>query len=383
VLSSCRHQEQVLEKSATPVRLAAVERYVPSNGQTYSASMLPNRQVNLAFKVNGFVESIHQVPAQNGRSRNVDIGDIVSQGTLLAQVRSKDYQLQVAQAEGQVNQVADAGHTAQAQLQQAQAGADKAEHYFARADALFKNTSLTKSDYDTAKANRDATQAQVEAARSQLQASSGSLSAAQATLGSANLAVHDTSLVAPFRSAVVQRSVELGTLTGPGTVAFVLADVSTVKATFAVPDILVSGLKNGSRLSIYAEAFPDAKFHGNVSAVAAVADSTTRSFQVEVTVPNARALLRPGMIASVDVGETPGSYRPLTVVPLNAIVRGEGEQSQFAVVVVEDGIAKRKPVTLGSTYGDRISITGVPTGSRVVVSGATLVNDGEPVKVIP
>jgi RND family efflux transporter MFP subunit len=383
VLASCNRQKPALEKTATPVRLSAVEMYTPTQGQRYSASILPNRQVNLAFRTTGFVESIYQVRGADGRTRSVDIGDVVKEGTILAQVRVKDYELQVSQAEGQAKQAHQAEQTARAQLAQAEAAAVKAEQDFERADALFKKKSLTKSDYDSAKANRDSTRAQVAAARSQVQASVGAINTAQATLGTATLGLHDTSLTAPFTGAVVQRSIELGTLAGPSMAAFVLADVSSVKATFGVSDIVIAHLKRGSRLSIYTEAFPNRQFHGVVSAIAAVADSSTRSFQVEVTIPNERAMLRPGMIVSLDAGQSSPRSLPVAVAPLNAVVRGTDDSSQFAVIVVDSGIARRRPVILGTTYGDRIAITGVEAGEKVVSSGATFVSDGDMVKVIP
>ncbi len=382
VIASCNRQNAVVEKSPTPVRLSAIEMYTPAQGERYSASILPNRQVNLAFRVNGFVESLYQVQGADGRTRSVDMGDVVPAGTVLARVRIKDYELQVSQAEGQVTQARDSGLAAQAQLRQAEAGAAKAEQDFARADALFKKNSLTKSDYDAATANRDATRAQVAAAHSQVQASAGSLSTAQSALGTATLGFQDTALAAPFTGAVVQRSVEIGSLAGPGVVAFVLADVSSVKATFGVPDLLVARMKRGSRLSVYAEAFPNRSFQGFVSAIAAVADSSTRVFQIEVTIPNKGALLRPGMIASLDTGQAP-ALQAIRVAPLSSIVRGENGSSQFAVVVFDDGVARRHPVTLGRTYGDRIEVTGIEAGQKVVSSGATFVSDGEQVRVIP
>ena len=57
-------------------------------------------------------------------------------------------------------------------------------------------------------------------------------------------------------------------------------------AAFGVPDVLVTHLKNGSKLSVYTEVFPNRQFQGFVSAIAAAADSSTRAFQVEVTIPN-------------------------------------------------------------------------------------------------
>ena len=88
------------------------------------------------------------------------------------------------------------------------------------------------------------------------------------------------------------------------------------------------------------------------------------------------------MIVSLDAGEA-SRAQAVTVVPLNAIVRSADDSVKFAVVVVNDGVAHRKPVTLGNTYGDRIAITGVNAGERVVSSGASFVDDGGAVKVIP
>jgi hypothetical protein len=53
------------------------------------------------------------------------------------------------------------------------------------------------------------------------------------------------------------------------------------------------------------------------------------------------------------------------------------------VVVVNDTVALRRPVTLGATYGDLIAVAGIEPGTKVVSSGASFVNDGETVKVIP
>ncbi|MBV8069094.1 MAG: efflux RND transporter periplasmic adaptor subunit [Acidobacteriaceae bacterium] len=381
-LLSCNRQKPTLEQTPTPVRLSAVEMYTPERGERYSASILPNRQVNLAFKVNGFVDSIYHVRGAGGGLRSIDIGDVVKQGTVLAQVRTKDYELQVSQAEGQLQQARQSEQTARAQLQQAEASALDAQQNFDRADALFNEKSLTKSDYDSAKANRDTTRAQVEAARSQVQASAGAVKTSQAALGTASLSVNDTSLLAPFTAVIVQRSVEIGTLAGPSIVAFVIADISLVKATFAVSDITVARLRKGSALSIYAEAFPTRQFRGIVSTVAAVADSSTRSFQVEVTIPNEDAVLRPGMIASLNVEGKPVT-QPVAVAPLNAIVRESDESSKFAVVVVDNGVARRRPVCLGATYGNLIAVSGVAPGERIVTSGASFLNNGDSVKVVP
>ena len=376
LFASCHKEAPKAAKAPAPVQVAAVEMFTPAGGERYSASLLPARQVTLAFKTSGFVEAIHHV-----HGHAVDIGDMVAQGTLLARVRAKDYQFQVDQAAGQWNQARQSEQAARAQLQQAEAAAAKASLDYERAAALFGDKAVTKADYDAAKAQLDSTRAQVEAARSQIAAYTASVQTAQAALGTATLGLHDTSLAAPFSAALVQRNVEVGSLASPGAAAFTLADIGTVKASFGVPDVVVVHLKTGGELTIFAEALPDRQFKGVVTAIAAVADSSTRLFQVQVTIPNPQHVLKPGMIANLELGAAAKSA-PLPVVPLSAIVRPKEGESGFAVIVVEGKQARRRAVKLGATFGDRIAVGGVNPGDRVISSGASLIADGEVVEVV-
>jgi RND family efflux transporter MFP subunit len=380
-LISCNREQRKLEKAPTPVHIAPVEMLAPASVERYSASLLPDRQVTLAFKVNGFVESILQVRGADGRARNVDIGDLMPEGAVLGRVRLRDYELQVDQASGQLNQAQQSEQTARAQLSQAEAAAAKAGLDFERAQALFADKAMTKSDYDAAKAQLDSTLAQVQAARSQVQVYVAAMQTTQATLGTASLGLRDTSLFAPFAGVLVQRSVEIGGLVAPGAAAFTVADLASVKATFGVPDVVLVHLKPGRRLEVLAEALPDRRFQGLVTNIAAVADSATRLFQVQVTIPNPDRVLRPGMIATIAL-ETGARSGAVPVVPLSAIVRPKEGETGFAVIVIDGTQAKRRGVTLGETYGDRIAVAGLRAGERVISSGAPLIGDGETVEVI-
>jgi multidrug efflux pump subunit AcrA (membrane-fusion protein) len=94
------------------------------------------------------------------------------------------------------------------------------------------------------------------------------------------------------------------------------------------------------------------------------------------------------MVATLDLGQ-PKLSSPVPVVPLGAIVSGPDESSKaFSVfVVVREGdkdVARRRIVQPGMAYGNMVSITrGVSPGDRVISNGATLVNDGQVVRVIP
>jgi RND family efflux transporter MFP subunit len=382
-LASCTREAPASEKTVTPVRVATVEMYQPSVSERYSASITPGRQINLAFRVSGFVTELHRVRGAGGQTRSLEPGDLVAEGTVLARLRQEDYEIQVSQAQGALDSARQNEQTARSQIDQAQASHTKAEADFARAKALLEKQSITRADFDSAQAQFDSTRAQLESARTQLASSTAQIQTAEATLASANLSRRDTSLTAPFDAVVVQRNVEVGVLVSPGAQAYSLADINSVKATFGVPDMVAVRLAVGTAVSIEAEALPGRNTRGNITSVAAVADRDTRLFQVEVTLANRNGMLRPGMIASLSLGQQ-ATLPAVPVVPLSAIVRDRENAEDFAVMVVEGSVARRRRVELGPTYGELLAVTnGVKSGERVVRTGATMITDGETVEVIP
>src|SRR5437588_11634168 len=95
-LCSC-HQTHSVEKPPTPVKVIRVEERTEATGARYSANIEPATRVDVAFKVGGYVTAIHQVSG-----RNVQEGDYVQAGTVLASVRQSDYTIKVNQAKSQV-----------------------------------------------------------------------------------------------------------------------------------------------------------------------------------------------------------------------------------------------------------------------------------------
>lgn len=379
LLAACHREGPKLEKTVTPVRATAVDLYQPKNGGRYSASIIPGRQVSLAFRVSGIVTDIHRVAG-----RGLEPGDSVPGGTVLARVREDDYRNTTAQAQSQLDAALEAQKSAHAQLAQALASRAKAEADFARAKSLIESQSLTRPEFDAAKAQSDVTAAQVDAARAQISSAEAQIRNAQSVIAAARLNQGDTSLVAPFTASVVQRNVELGMMAGPSQGAYTLADISSVKAVFGVPDTVAVQLKPGKTIAIAVEALPGSEFRGVVTAVASVADSATRLFQVEITLANPRLALKPGMIASLTLSETGVAPAAVPVVPVSAVIRDRERPSDFNVMVIENKVARTRRVSLGPTFGDVLAITsGVKPGEIVIRAGATMVTDGELVEVIP
>ena len=356
-LTACS-QANSTPKSLPPVRTAEVQTMQMGSSVRYSANIVPYAQVDLAFKSSGYVDSIQQVKGADGRMRNVDEGDWVTKGTVLAVVHQQDYLDKLDQAK--------------AQLSRAQAEYDKAKLSYDRTSALYATQSATKPDYDSAKAQLDSSAAGVASAKSQL-------SEAQVALGYA-------SLKAPFDGWIVKRSVDVGSLVGPATNGFSLADTRSVKAVFGVPDTSMQRVRVGQRQAITTDAVPG-EFQGWVSTISPAADPKSRVYSVEVTIANPKNRLKSGMIASLSLGgeELP---HPVLAVPLAAVVRDPQQNNGFAVLVVDSAgetvTARSRTVELGEAYGNMIAVNGgLKPGERVITTGATLIKSGDQVRVIP
>src|SRR4030095_16345975 len=178
LLGACKSKQA--QKPAVPVKVAAVELNVVSSGARYSATIIPRTEVQLAFKVGGYVDALRKVRGVDGKMRDIQEGDRLTIGAVLARVRQSDYQVKFKQAASQASEARSGIDVSKAQYEEAlssiasskarlvEAEADylKAKLDFDRAENLFANRSMTKSDYDSAKAQHDMTSAKVAAARS-------------------------------------------------------------------------------------------------------------------------------------------------------------------------------------------------------------------------
>jgi RND family efflux transporter MFP subunit len=358
-LAACRH-DVTPPPLPTAVKVALVEHAVSAAGTHYSAQINPATRLDLSFKVGGYVDTVATVPGVDGKPRLLQEGDAVHAGMQLAAIRRTDYAQKLAEA--------------QAALAQAKVGLDQAELDLARTTKLAETNAVAGAELDAARTKRDGAQA--------------TLSGARARVDQAATALADTVLRAPLTGIVLKRSVEVGALAAPGTVAFAVADVGSVKAAFGVPDVVLPRVHLGAELAITSEAYPGEKFTGRISLIAPSADPRSRVFEVDVTIPNGDGRLRPGSVAALALeggGDPATASAPL--IPLSAIVRSPGHPAQFAVFVVDAGgghpVARAREVELGEYLGRVIPVKrGLSGGETVVVQGAGLLSDGEPVEVI-
>lgn len=355
-LSGCTRQE-TYDKPLTPVKVQAVAVVTGRGGVRYSAAVEPKTRVDLAFKVPGYIGEIATTRGADGQTRVVQDGDRVRRGMTLARIRPADFEVKVREA--------------RSQLAEAEAALTHATAAFERATALLAKKSIARPDYEAARAAHEAVQAKVQGARALIQ--------------EAQNAQADSSLTSPIDGVILKRLIEVGSLVGPGTPGFVLADVSSVKVVYGAPDVVVRTLKPGTEQRVTSEAVPGVVFSGRITKVSPVADLTSRVFDVEITIPNPGDRLKIGVVAALEVAGA-ADAQPVVSVPLAAIIRSKTNPQGYAVFVVETRADKTvvhlRDVILGEMYGNQIAVTsGLKAGERVVTSGATIVVDGETVTV--
>jgi RND family efflux transporter MFP subunit len=357
------HRTEGYVKPPVPVRVMTV-RKVPDADQElrFSGTVKAQAEIGLSFKVGGYATSILKVHDVHGRSRLVQEGDRVRRGTVLARVRQEDYRQLAAEARGA--------------LQAARATAEQARLDHQRATQLLAEGSIPRAEYDAVKARTDGAEAAVRAAT--------------ARVATADLALGDTSLRTPVDAVVLARSIEIGDLVAPSTVAFRVADVSTIKVLFAVPDELASLLRIGSPAAVTADALGE-KVGAVLSKLHPQSSADARTFDVEATATSPSASLLLGMVVSVALPRASLASAPAIVAPLSALVvmpRVEGQEEGLGAFVVEQGsgelVARCRRLVAGRLIGSEVAIqSGLRPGDQLVVQGASLLTDGQTVRLVP
>jgi len=371
---------------ARAVRLVTVESSTSAESTTYSAVIAPDVQVDLAFRVAGYIVDILRAKGVDGRVRALEPGAVVARGATLARVRPTDYQAVVDKAQGSRDEATAGVAAAEATLAEAQAGFTQAELDFGRISTLWQQESIAKPAYDGAKARLDAARAKVDAATAGVAAAKQRATAAAAQAREAEIALNDTELHAPFDAILLERRVDIGTLVSPAMPAFTIADLRQIKARFSAPDTALHLFREGQVLPLTVDAFANEPFQGRVLSVAPAADPKSRSFEITVAIDNPALKLRSGMIASIRLTGEPAD-RPRLRIPIDALVHDPTRDRYLVYGLDEKGgrtIAKPLDVRPGPFLGNQVSVVeGLTAGQRIVGTGANLLRPGDAVKEVP
>ena len=384
VLAGCGTKKQPV-REPVPVQAEMVAMHQVQPSWNYSGEIRPDTEVQLAFKEPGYVGSLYQVKGADGRMRDVQVGDEIPAGAVLARLRSSDYEASFNAAVGQQNATQGALEASQAELERAKAEEVKADQDFDRAQALYLAKAVTRPDFDAAVQEHTAATASVEAAMRQIEARQGQLNAAQGQAASARINLGDTNLTAPMPGVIVAKNVERGSLAAAGSTAFTLDDTRVVKVNFGVPDSMLGQLKLGAEVPVRLDALPGRTLTGRITEIAASANSDSRVFNIEVTVPNQDGSLRVGMIASIRIQLADSQAAP--IVPMTALMTTESGSTSYSVFTIQerDGkqFAQLKSVRIGETFGKSVVIDeGLTPGERIILNRTNQLSDGSPIRVV-
>jgi membrane fusion protein, multidrug efflux system len=238
---------------------------------------------------------------------------------------------------------------AEADLAVAEAALAESQGQFDRSRNLFSTQALSRSELDVIESTHKANQARVIAAKARLS---------------------DTVIRAPFDGRTGFRRVSLGSLVNPGTIITTLDDSSLIKLDFNVPQTFMFALRSGLPIQATTSGMPGHTFEGKVRTLGSRIDPVSRSIMVRAEVPNKEGLLRPGMFMTVKLRT---DAVPALLIPEQALVP---EQGRMFVFVVEDGVAAKRPITIGRRRPGEVEVTsGLKDADRVITEGTQKVRD--------
>ena len=275
---------------------------------------------------------------------NFESGQTVKAGDLLVQ-------LEMSQEEAQLR-------SAEAQMQLAAANLQRQQN-------LLKSRVSSQADYDSAKAQYDQAEARVQEVKA---------------------LINKKTIRAPFSGVLGIRAVNLGQYLQSGAQVVPLQSLDPIYVNFWLPQQYLGQISAGQALHVRADGIPDVTFEGKINAVDAIVDEATRNVRVQATLPNPKALLRPGMFVNTEVPlPTKTSH---IVLPATAIQYAPYGDMVYVIGDVQgpDGKTYRgvrqQVVKVGESRGDRVAIlSGLNSGEEVVTSGVFKLRPGVAVQV--
>ena len=340
------------------LRVATIKPSSEIVAVTLPATTTAFAQANIFARASGYIDK-----------RNVDIGDQVKQGQLLAHITAPEVDHQIAQAEATIAQSAAA-------LRQAQANADLANVTWGRDKPLVDKGWLTQQQGTVDQQTVNAQAAAVSVAQSNLVAQQQQL----------NVLLQQKdyqSVVAPFDGVITQRNIDVGSLvqadTTTGTFMFTMMQSSVIRAQVHVPQDAAFGVEPGIVAKIRVPEIPGRDFPGKVTRIADALEPNTRTLLAEIDVPNPDGALTPGIYCAVEL-DIPRKV-PSFNVPADAIVfNADG----LRVAVLEGGTAHFREVTVTRDLGTSVEVSeGVQIGDQVILNPPVDLAEGGKVETQP
>jgi RND family efflux transporter MFP subunit len=294
--------------------------------------------------------------------RNVDIGDRVKAGDLLAQLAVPELDAQIAQNEATLEQLKSA-------LDEAKAGHELARVTWGRDEPLVNKGWVTQQqgtvDVQTVK-SREAAVAVAQ----------HNVTAQQHLLQQLRQNRNYASVVAPFDGVITQRNVDVGTLVQgnatSGTFMFEIMQEDVIRVRVYVPQDAAFGVAPGIDAIVRVPEIPDREFRGKVKRIADALQAGTRTLLTEIDIPNPDGALPPGIYCAVELHIPRKS--PSVSVPADAMIF---DRNGMQVALFSNGKAEFRKVRVKRDFGTRVEVdTGIKAGDQVILNPPVNLVDG-------
>ncbi len=338
LLSACSKPAEKVEE-IRPVRAMVLASSDIDVNSEFSGEVRPRVESRLSFRVGGKIVA-----------RKVDVGTLVRHGQLLMQLDPQDLKLSEAQALAGLRAAETARDLARAELKRYQELRTK--NFVSQAVRDAKD-----SAFQSAQANVDAAEA--------------------AYRGQSNQAGY-ARLVSDVDGVVTAVDAEVGQVVAPGTPVVRVAKAGEKEVVIGLPEDKVEALRRVPDVQVRLWANPKESVIGKIREISPVADPSTRTYAVKVSIPDSLAEAKLGMTAVVQFSARVDT--PQIKVPLTALFY---EKSTTSVWVVENGAVRLVPVSvLGVAGNDIVLGSGVKPGQTVVTAGVNLLKAGQKVKIL-
>ena len=326
--------EKIINIKVITTQKMPVRPYVEAVG-----TLEPWDEVIISPEVDGIIK---EIPVEEGFP--------VTKGMFLLKINDIDYRLGV--------------QTAEAALGQAQAGLNNAKIMFDRMEALYKQSGVSKQDFDNASTRLDVSVQDVERAK--------------AALSIAKERLSRVILRSPINGMIKQKAVTTGMFVKTGMPLLNLIQIDPLFLTFSVTEKDVGTLKRGQDVVFSVDAFPNREFKGKVDIIYPNVDEHSRMLKVEALIPNRSLELKPGFFSRVKVYT--GAQKDVVLIPITSILY---EGTKARVFLNENNKARERYLKLGRKYGEMMEITeGLQSGEKLVVVGQNTLTDGVNVRVV-
>jgi multidrug efflux pump subunit AcrA (membrane-fusion protein) len=371
---AAKNERKPVSVRTFPVALETIPEVITANGELSAED-----SATISVKVPGRVEKLL-----------VDLGSVVEQGQVLAELEKDDYAMRVKQAEAMVEQTRarlgigpGAGDQVNpletAVVKQAAAAVKEASLMHNNSAELFRQGVVSNVDYQRAAVALQAAEARHQAAIESVYQAQAELVERRAALALARQQLADTTVRAPFRGAITRRIATPGEYLAVNAPVVLLVRQNPLRLRLQVPERVASKVRPGQRIDVRVEG-SGANRSGTVVRLSPAIEAQNRSLLVEAEIPNPDNFLRAGSFAEGIITVNPQAQG--VAVPARALTNFAGVDR---LLVVEKNEVAERVVRVGRRLeNERVEIlAGLNPRDVVIAEPSEKLTAGQPVEISP